>query len=83
MPLRVMEQLGLQISRPYRSVCGVDSKPIEVCGLVKDLGVSFVAFPCISVMMNVVVVDIPDAWGFYYLGNGKQPWVVAFKWICH
>jgi hypothetical protein len=44
-------------------VCGVYSKTIMVCGLIKDLGVILVAFPYISLMMDVIGIDIPDAWG--------------------
>jgi hypothetical protein len=39
MSLKVMNQLGLKITRPYRNVCGIDSKLIKVCGLIKDLKV--------------------------------------------
>lgn len=35
MPLKVMDQLGLKITRPYRNVCGIDSKAIKVCGLIQ------------------------------------------------
>jgi hypothetical protein len=63
MLLKVMQQLGLEISRPYRNVCGVDSKPIMLCGLIKDLGVSMVVFPYISIAINIVVIDILDVWG--------------------
>lgn len=60
MPLREMQQLGLEVSRLYRNVCGVDSRPIQVCGLIKDLKVSLATFLDISLVMNVVLIDIPD-----------------------
>jgi hypothetical protein len=62
-PLKVMQQLVLEISQPYQNVCGVDSKPITVCSLIKYVRVSSVAFPYISLVMNVVVIDILDVWG--------------------
>jgi hypothetical protein len=34
-----------------------------VCGLIKDLGVILATFPYISLMMDVIGIDIPDAWG--------------------
>ena len=37
MPKKVMEQLNLRISRPYHNMCAMDSKKMEVCGLIKDL----------------------------------------------
>ena len=40
----------------------MDSKKIEVHGLIKDLQVHLVAFPDIQIM-DIVVIDVPDAWG--------------------
>jgi hypothetical protein len=37
MSLKVMNQLGLQITWPYRNVCTMDSREIKVHGLIKDL----------------------------------------------
>jgi len=37
MPLSVMKQLGLNISRPYGNVCGMDSRKIRVHGLIKKI----------------------------------------------
>ena len=34
MPLTIMKQLGLEITRPYRNVCGLDSKPIVFHGVI-------------------------------------------------
>jgi hypothetical protein len=39
MSLKVMNQLGLKITRNYRHVCRIDSKSIKVCGVIKDLRV--------------------------------------------
>jgi hypothetical protein len=63
MPLKVVQQLGLEISRPYKNVCGVDSKRITICGIIKDLRIILVVFPYMSLAMNVVVIDIRDVWG--------------------
>jgi len=63
MSLKVMNQLGLKISRPYKSVCAMDSREIKVCGLIEDLQVNLTVFPDISVLMDIVVIDVPDAWG--------------------
>jgi hypothetical protein len=40
MSLKDTDQLGLKITRPYRNVCGIDSKNIKVSVLTKDLKVS-------------------------------------------
>jgi hypothetical protein len=62
MSLKVMNQLGLRTTRPYRNVCAMDSREIKVCGLIKDLHVKLVVYPNISILMDVVVIDVLDAW---------------------
>jgi hypothetical protein len=63
MTLQVMNQLGLKITRPYRNVCEIDSRVIKVCGLIKDLEVRLVDYPEVPFVMDVVVIDVLDAWG--------------------
>ncbi len=63
MPLNVMNQLGLNITRQYKKVCGFNSKPVEVEGIIKDLKVSLARNLDISLPMDVIVIDIPDVWG--------------------
>jgi hypothetical protein len=63
MSLEVMNQLKLEITRPYKNICGIDSKSLPVCGLIKYLKVSLVAYLDISLLMDIVVIDVPDAWG--------------------
>lgn len=58
-----MNQLGLKTSRPYRNVCDMDSREIKVCDLIKDLHMKLVAYPNISLLMDVVVINVQDAWG--------------------
>jgi hypothetical protein len=63
MSLKVMNQLGLNITRPYRNVCGIDSKSIKFCGVIKDLKVHLYTYPEVSLSMDVIVIDVPNAWG--------------------
>jgi hypothetical protein len=63
MTKKVMEQLNLRISRPYHNICAMDSKTIEVHGLIKGLQVHLAAFPDIMIEMDIVVIDVQDAWG--------------------
>jgi len=63
MSLQGMNQLGLNITRPYRNVCEIDSRVIKVCGLIKDLEVSFVDYPEVPFVMDVVVIEALDDWG--------------------
>jgi hypothetical protein len=63
MTKKVMEQLNLRISRPYHNICAMDSKTIQVHGLIKGLQVHLAAFPDIMIEIDIVVIDVPDAWG--------------------
>jgi hypothetical protein len=63
MSLKVMEQLGLKTTQPYGNVCGIDSKMVKVYGLCEDVEVFLIDFPDISFPMNIVVINVPDAWG--------------------
>ena len=58
-----MRQLGLNVHRPYRNVCGLDSKSMEVHGLIKDVVVQLVASTDISTIMDIGVVDLPPTYG--------------------
>jgi hypothetical protein len=63
MTKKVMEQLNLRISRPYNNIFVMDSKTIKVHGLIKGLQVHLAAFPDIMIEVDIVVIDVPDAWG--------------------
>jgi hypothetical protein len=63
MTKKVMEQLNLRISRPCHKICAMDSKMIEVHGLIKILQVHLSAFPDIMIELDIIVIDVPDAWG--------------------
>jgi hypothetical protein len=69
MTKKVMEQLNLKISRHYHNICAMDSKTIQVHGLIKGLQVYFVAFLDIMIEMYIVVIDVPDAWGMLISRN--------------
>ena len=63
MPLSVMEQLGLSVHRPYRNVCGLDSRSMPIHGVTKDMVVYLTTCPDISTIMDIVVVDLPPSYG--------------------
>jgi hypothetical protein len=62
MSLKFMKQLGLWITHPYGNFCGIDSRKVKVYGL-EDVEVYLHAFPHINLTMNIIVIDVPDAWG--------------------
>jgi hypothetical protein len=61
--LKVMEHIGLKTTRPYRNVCGIDSRRVEVLAVCEYVEVFLIDFPHISVLMDISVIDVPDAWG--------------------
>lgn len=63
MPLSVMKQLGLKISRPYGNVCGMDSRQIKVHEIIKNIFVSLEACPDKTFYMDIIVIDVPPSWG--------------------
>ena len=59
MPKAVMERLNPDITRPYRDLFSFDSSQVKCLGLIKDLCVSLVQYPNKTILMDVVVAEIP------------------------
>jgi hypothetical protein len=60
MSLKVMQQMGLKVTRPYRNVCGFESKAIPTHGVVENVEVQLKEFPKKTVHIDIIVVDVPD-----------------------
>lgn len=60
---KVMNQLDLKITRPYKNVCAMDSTEVEVHGIILGLQLKLAAYPKITFQMDILVIDVPDAWG--------------------
>ncbi len=63
MPKSVMERLDLDITRPYKDLFSFDSSQVRCLGLIKDLCVSLFQYPAKTILMDVVVADIPPNYG--------------------
>ena len=63
MPLSVMKQLNLQVTKPYRDLYSFDSHKVKCLGGIKYMVVSLAQIPAKSLVMDVVVVDIPARFG--------------------
>lgn len=63
MPMSVMKLLNLQVTKPYRDVYSFDSNKFKCLGVIKDMVVLLAQIPAISLVMDVVVVDIPARFG--------------------
>ena len=63
MPKAVMEKLDLYITRPYKDLFSFDSSQVKCLGLIKDICVSLVQYPTKTILMDVVVANIPPKYG--------------------
>jgi hypothetical protein len=63
MPKMIMERLGLQITRPYGDLYSFDSRNVKCMGMIKYLVVTLAQVPVKSVLMDVVIADIPPKYG--------------------
>ena len=75
MPLRIMKEMGLEVTHPYGNVCGIDSRGVQTYGLIKNLKADLFACPDLNTMMDVVVIDLPLFMACCYLGSGLLDWV--------
>ena len=62
-PLLVMEQLGLEITKPYKDMYSFESRRVKCLGMIKDLVVNLAQILVKSVVMDIVVADIPPHFG--------------------
>ena len=63
MPKGVVESLGLEITRPYKYLYSFDSRRVKCLCLIKDMVVCLNKLPAKTVVMDVVVADIPPKFG--------------------
>jgi hypothetical protein len=75
MPLRVMRRLGLECTCPCKYLLSLDSKIVETIGYIKDLSITFNQAPNVSMLIDVIVADIPEACGMLL---GRE-WPSKFK----
>jgi hypothetical protein len=63
MPKVVMEELGLEVTRAYHDLYSFDSRRVQCLGVIKDLVVSLFQLPMKSMVMDIVVADVPPKFG--------------------
>jgi hypothetical protein len=63
MPKTVMDELGLEIKKNYHDLYYFDSRKVNCLGVIKDLVVTLFQFPMKSVVMDIVVSDVPLNFG--------------------
>jgi len=64
MPKAIMDRLGLEITRSYKHMYSFDSRKAKCMGMIKDLVVNIAQILVKSVLMDVVIDDIPLKYGF-------------------
>lgn len=82
MPKSVMKKLELDITRPYKDLFSFDSSQVRCLGLIKDLCVSLVQYPAKTILMDVVVADIPPKYGMFYLDPGVPSLRALYNLTC-
>ena len=63
MPKAVMEELGLEITKTYHDLFSFDSKRVRCYGLIKDLAVTLTHASMKTMIMDIVIADIPPKFG--------------------
>jgi hypothetical protein len=63
MPSTVMKELGLEITKTYHDLYFFDSRKVKFLGVIKDLVVSFFQLSMKSIVMDIIVVDVPPKFG--------------------
>jgi hypothetical protein len=75
MPKVIMDELGLDITRPYKDLFSFDSRKVKCLGLIKYLVVSLAQIPSKNMVMDVVVADIPPKFGMLL----SRSWAAKLK----
>jgi hypothetical protein len=75
MPKVIMNQLSLDITRPYKDLFSFYSRKVKCLDLIKDLVVSLSQIPTTNMVMDVVVSDIPPKFGMLL----SRSWVAKLK----
>ena len=63
MPKTVIDELRLEITKTYHDLYSFDSRKVNCLGVIKDLVLALFQFPMKSVVMDIVVVDVPLKFG--------------------
>jgi len=63
LPKVVMEELGLQITKPYHDLFTFDSRNVQCIGVIKHLAVTLTQIPSKNILMDIVVADISPKFG--------------------
>jgi hypothetical protein len=83
MPKIVMEELGLEVTKAYHDLYSFDSRRVQCLGVIKDLVVSLFQLPMKSVVMDIVVADVPPKFGMLLSRSWIKKLGEHYRWISH
>jgi hypothetical protein len=63
MPKTIMDELGLEITNTYHDLYYFDSRKLQCLRVIKNLVVTLFQLPMKSVVMDIVVADVPPKFG--------------------
>jgi hypothetical protein len=63
MPKSIMDELGLEITKTYHDLYSFDSRKVKCLGVIKNMVVKLFQLPMKSILMDIVVVDVPPKFG--------------------
>lgn len=63
MPKVIMDQVQLQVTHSYHDIYTIDSHKVPCLGLIKHLVVTLAQIPIKSIVLDIVVTDIPANFG--------------------
>jgi hypothetical protein len=70
-----MDELGLEVTRPYKDLFSFDLRKVKCFGLMKDLFVSLAQIPAKNMVMYIFVVDIPPKFNMFF----SRSWAAKLK----
>lgn len=67
-----MDNLGLDITRPYKYLFSFDSREVKCLGLINDVVVIFHQMPEKILVMDVVVADVSPKFGMLFSRSWEE-----------
>ena len=75
MPKIIMDNLGLDITMPYKDLYSFDSREVKCLGLIKYLVIVLHQIPKKSLIMGMVVSNVPPKFGMLL----SRSWAAKLK----
>jgi hypothetical protein len=71
-----MDELGLDVTVPYKDIFSFDLRKFKCLGLIKDLVMSLAQIPSKNMVMDMVMAEIPPKFGMLL----SRSWIAKLKW---